>query len=171
MVTIKKATLDDWDAIERIYREGIRTKLATFTTEDEIGDRESWFEGKVMVIKAILEGDSSTLRLGSGITVGWASLSPVSSRCVYRGVAEDSVYVSASARGKGVGDALLSHLITASEADGFWTLQASTFPENIPSVRLHQKHGFRIVGTREKISQLDGEWRDTVFLERRSEKF
>lgn len=158
MVTIEKATINDWDAIERIYREGIRTKLATFTTEDEIGDGESWFAGKVMVIKAVLDGE----------TVGWASLSPVSSRCVYQGVAEDSVYVSAEARGKGVGDALMAHLITASEAAGFWTLQASTFPENISSIRLHQKHGFRIVGTREKISQLDGIWRDTVFLERRS---
>lgn len=126
-----------------------------------------------MVIKAVIDGDPlrqavSELGRTTGITAGWATLSPVSSRCNYRGVAEDSVYVSADARGKGVGNALMAHLITASESAGFWTLQASTFPENSPSIRLHQKHGFRIVGTREKISQLDGIWRDTVFLERRS---
>jgi L-amino acid N-acyltransferase YncA len=104
----------------------------------------------------------------TGQVVGWAALSPVSRRCVYGGVAEVSVYVAESARGQGIGRALLSALIDASEAAGIWTLQAGIFPENEASVRLHKSCGFRVVGRRERIGQLHGVWRDTLLLERRS---
>lgn len=100
--------------------------------------------------------------------LGWAALSPVSERWVYAGVAEVSVYVAEAAQGRGLGTALLSHLITASEQAGFWTLQAGIFPENEASLKLHHKVGFRTVGVREKLGQIDGIWRDVVLLERRS---
>ncbi|MCB0133275.1 MAG: N-acetyltransferase [Caldilineaceae bacterium] len=103
-----------------------------------------------------------------GETVGWAALAPVSSRPVYQGVAEVSVYVAAAARGQNVGRMLLAHLILASEDAGLWTLQAGVFPENHASIRLHQAAGFRIVGTREKLGQMNGIWRDVVLMERRS---
>ena len=100
--------------------------------------------------------------------VGWATLGPVSSRPVYRGVAEVSVYVAAAARGMGIGRALLAALVEAAEAAGIWTLQASIFPENTASLALHQACGFRVVGRRERIAQHHGRWRDTLLLERRS---
>ncbi len=158
---IEAAMLQDWFEIERIYREGIRTKLATFQTEDDIPAGAAWFAGKIkdLIYKAVNE---------TGEIVGWAALTAVSSRCVYAGVAEVSVYVSSSAWGRGVGFALMSHLVAASEAAGIWTLQAGVFPENDASVKLHEKVGFKIVGLREKLGQLDGEWRDVVLMERRS---
>ena len=100
---------------------------------------------------------------------GWAALSPKSSRCCYRGVAEDSVYVAAWARGRGVGRVLLDELVVRSEADGIWTLEAGIFPENAASIGLHLACGFRIVGVRERLGELDGVWRDVLLLERRSE--
>jgi len=101
---------------------------------------------------------------------GWAALSPVSGRCIYSGVAEVSVYVSASYQRHGFGSALLNRLIQSSEAEGIWTLQAGIFPENKASIRLHQKLGFRVVGTREKIGKMDKLWRDVLLLEKRSKK-
>ena len=103
-----------------------------------------------------------------GEVVGWAALSPVSDRCCYAGVADESVYVSARQRGHGVGRALLDVLIPRSEAAGIWTLQAGIFPENKPSLRLHLGCGFRLVGVRERVGRLDGVWRDVLLLERRS---
>jgi phosphinothricin acetyltransferase len=103
-----------------------------------------------------------------GTLIGWAALGRVSARPVYAGVAEVSVYVAASARGRGVGRLLLTALIDASERDGRWTLQASIFPENEASVRLHERCGFRVVGRRERIARQYGRWRDTLLLERRS---
>jgi len=100
--------------------------------------------------------------------LGWAALSPVSGRCVYGGVAEVSVYIGESGRGKGVGSALLTALIASSEKEGIWTLQAGIFPENEASIKLHLKHGFREVGRRERIGKMNGVWRDTILLERRS---
>jgi phosphinothricin acetyltransferase len=100
--------------------------------------------------------------------VGRAALSQISDRCVYSGVAENSVYVAAEARGRGVGRVLVTSLVGGAEAAGIWTIQTGIFPENSASIHLHQSCGFRIVGTRERIGQLDGVWRDTLFLERRS---
>ena len=157
---ILPATPDDWPAIERIYRAGIRTGHATFQSEDEIPDGASWFAGKIadLIFKAV---DSETM-------LGWIALSRGSSRAVYAGVAEVSVYVDPAQQGNGIGAALLAYEISASEAAGIWTLHASIFPENVASIRLHQRHGFRILGTREKIGKMNGRWRDTVFMERRS---
>lgn len=96
--------------------------------------------------------------------LGWAALTPVSGRCVYAGVGEVSVYVSGAVRGKGIGKKLLEALINASEENNFWTLQAGIFPENIASVKLHEQSGFRVIGSREKIGQMNGVWRDTLLL-------
>jgi len=100
--------------------------------------------------------------------VGWAALSPVSDRCCYRGVAENSVYVAPEAQGRGVGRALLERLVVQAEAAGIWTIQCGIFPENLASIELHTRCGFRVVGIRERLGVLDGEWRDVAFLERRS---
>jgi L-amino acid N-acyltransferase YncA len=99
--------------------------------------------------------------------VGWAVLSPVSDRCAYQGVAEDSVYVAEAARGRGVGGALLRQLTRRGESAGIWTVQAGIFPENTASIALHHACGFRTVGLRERLGQLEGIWRDVLLLERR----
>ena len=148
----------DWELVRAIYLEGISTGQATFETEAP--DWERWDAGHLPQCRIVA-------RSGDGI-LGWAALSPVSSREVYAGVAEVSVYVAASARGFGVGGALMRALIEASERQGVWTLQSSIFPENHASVALHLKHGFREVGRRERIARRHGVWRDTVVLERRS---
>lgn len=161
---VKQAELADWPEIRRIYVEGIRTKNATFELEEDVTqDGAAWFAGKVpnSVFKAVDK---------NGRVLGWTALSPVSSRCVYQGVAELSVYVSESARGQGVGNTLMQNLIDTSEKDGIWTLQTSIFPENKASISLHEKYGFRILGIRQKIGKHFGKWRDTAFLERRSQK-
>jgi L-amino acid N-acyltransferase YncA len=101
--------------------------------------------------------------------LGWAALTPVSGRCVYAGVGEVSVYVSSKARGKGLGKALLNELILQSEQNGFWTLTAGIFPENEPSLKIHKQAGFKVLGIRERIGKINGEWRDTVLLEKRSQ--
>ena len=104
-----------------------------------------------------------------GEVLGWAALSPVSRRPCYAGVVEESVYVAEQARGQGVGIALLGRICADAEASGAWTIQTSIFPENVASIELHRRCGFRVVGTRERIGQLDGSWRDTVLMERRSQ--
>jgi len=148
----------DWEFVRAIYLEGIATGQATFETEGP--DWERWDAGHLPHCRIVA-------RSGDGI-LGWAALSPVSRREVYAGVAEVSVYVAASARGFGVGGALMRALIEASERQGVWTLQSSIFPENHTSVALHLKHGFREVGRRERIARHHSVWRDTVVLERRS---
>ena len=155
------ATLADWPEIEQIYREGIRTKLATFETEDNIPSGETWFASKVqnLIFKAV---DAENKMLG------WVTCTAVSNRCVYAGVAEVSVYVANAAKGQGVGTVLLNHLVTTSEQAGIWTLQAGIFAQNKASIGLHHKAGFRTVGVREKLGQLDGVWYDVALLERRS---
>lgn len=148
----------DWDAVRAIYREGIATRNATFETEAPAW--EKWDRDRLPCCRLVA-------RDGTGV-LGWAALSPVSSRLVYAGVAEASIYVAAQARGRGIGAALLQALITASEQAGIWTLQAGIFPENAASLPMCQRAGFRIVGTRERIGCMDGRWRDTVLMERRS---
>jgi L-amino acid N-acyltransferase YncA len=147
-----------WAAVERIYLEGIATGQATFQTESP--GWEEWDKSHTAACRLVaVDGDE---------VLGWAALTPVSGRCVYAGVAEVSVYIAEKARGRGLGKALLEALIAESEQDSYWTLQASIFPENSASLRLHQNAGFRIIGTRERIGQMHGIWRDTVMLERRS---
>lgn len=148
----------DWPAVRRIYKEGLLTRHATFQTEAP--SWEGWDTSHLRSSRVVaLVGDEIT---------GWAALTPVSSRCVYTGVAEVSVYVAAACRGRGIGRDLLQALISSSEADGIWTLQAGIFPENTASVALHERCGFRIIGRRERIGQLAGVWRDNLLLERRS---
>ena len=151
-------TPQDWDAVRAIYVEGIRTGNATF--EKSAPDWQAWDAGH-------LESCRLVARVGSEI-LGWAALSAVSGRCVYAGVAEVSVYVADRARGRGIGLSLLDALVTGSEREGIWTLQAGIFPENVPSIELHNRAGFRIVGTREKLGSMDGRWRDVILMERRS---
>lgn len=148
----------DWEFVREIYLEGIATGQATFETEAP--DWERWDASHWPHCRLVARNGDSVL--------GWAALSPVSKREVYAGVAEVSVYVSAAARGRGVGGALMRALIEASERHGVWTLQSSVFPENQASIGLHLKHGFRELGRRERVARLHGVWRDTVLLERRS---
>lgn len=150
----------DWDAVRRIYEEGIATGHATFETVAP--EWESWDAAHLKSCRLVARADGQVL--------GWAALCPVSSRCVYAGVAEGSVYVARSQRGNGVGTALLKALIQASEAKGVWTLEAGVFPENQASLSLLRKQGFRRVGIRRRLGQLQGKWRDVVLLERRSER-
>ncbi len=150
--------VDDWRQVSSIYLEGIATGDATFET-----DAPSWERWDA----CHLQNARLVARNGDDV-LGWAALSSVSSRCVYGGVAEVSVYVGEKGRGKGVGRVLLERLIEESERNGIWTLQAGIFPENEASVKLHLRCGFREVGRRERIGKLNGVWRDTLLFERRS---
>lgn len=148
----------DWEGVRAVYVEGLATGQATFETEAPGWER--WDAAHLSFARLVA-------RAGERIE-GWAALSPVSSRRVYAGVAEVSVYVGREARGRGLGRSLLAALIEESERHGVWTLQASIFPENAASVALHKALGFRVVGRRERVAKLDGRWRDTVLFERRS---
>ena len=155
---IEQMRASDWEQVREIYLQGIRSGHSTFETEAPSWER--WDEAHLVFARLVLrEGDE---------VLGWAALSPVSKRQVYRGVAEVTVYVAESARGRGIGRALLDQLIDESERNGIWTLQASIFPENVASVELHRRCGFREVGRRECIAMLRDVWRDTLLFERRS---
>jgi phosphinothricin acetyltransferase len=149
---------ENYSLVQQIYADGLATGVATFETE--VPSWEKW--------------DSSHLkcaRIGAveeGIMLGWAALSPVSGRCVYGGVAEVSVYVAKNAQRKGVGRYLLNSLIKISEDEGIWTLQSGIMPQNLASVMLHEKCGFRRIGYREKVAKLGGVWTDNVLFEKRS---
>ena len=155
---IRNLLASDWEAVKLIYEKGIATGNATFQTSAPSWDE--WDSSHLADCRIVVEAD--------GMVAGWAALTPVSSRCVYAGVAEVSVYVDPAFSGKGIGLALLDRLVNLSEAEGIWTLQAGIFPENIASLRIHEKTGFRTLGVREKIGKQGGVWRDTVLLERRS---
>jgi phosphinothricin acetyltransferase len=155
---MEEMTASDWEDVRSIYLEGLREGNSTF--EIDAPSWEAWDE-------AHLKSPRLVMRV-AGKVLGWAALSRVSKRSVYSGVAEVSIYVTEQARGKGVGSALLEQLIKESEQAGIWTLQASIFPENVASIELHLKCGFREVGKREKIAKLKGVWRDTILFERRS---
>jgi len=148
----------DWESVRSIYEEGIATGNATFETD--VPEWEAWNDNHLKECRLVATD--------GGRPLGWAALSPVSSRYAYRGVAEVSVYVTNQARSRGVGKALLEALIEASERQGVWSLQAGIFPENTASIALHKACGFREVGRREKIGKLHGQWRDVVLLECRS---
>jgi len=149
---------EDWDEVASIYQEGIATGDATF--EKDAPDWEEWDESHL--------GDCRLVARRDGKVIGWAALSPVSTRSVYSGVAEVSLYVAASARGIGMGKFLLNSLVEESERTGIWTLQAVIFPENVGSIALAKACGFREVGRRERVGQMDGVWRDVILMERRS---
>jgi L-amino acid N-acyltransferase YncA len=155
---VRDLRAEDWPEVARIYREGIETGDATFETA--VPPWEAWDAAHLERHRLVAERD--------GAVLGWAALSPVSERCCYAGVAEVSVYVAPEAQGQGVGRALLERLVADSEAVGLWTLQAGIFPENLVSVALHQRCGFRVVGRRERLGELRGEWRDVLLLERRA---
>lgn len=154
---IRRMIPSDWSSVAAIYRAGIDTRLATFETE--VPDWPSWDRAHLTAPRLVAARGEAIL--------GWAALSPVSARTAYRGVAEVSVYVAPTEGGRGVGETLLRSLVDAADEGGFWTLQASIFTLNGRSIRLHERCGFRPVGIRERIGCLDGEWLDTVILERR----
>ncbi len=157
-IKIVKLVPSHWPNVERIYLEGIVTGQATFETLSP--GWENWDAGHLQECRLVA-------RIGETIA-GWAALSPVSKRLVYRGVAEVSIYIGEAFRGKGVGTTLFKELIAQAEASGLWTLQSSIFRENLATIALHKKMGFREIGYREKVAQLHGIWKDTVLLERRS---
>lgn len=147
------------DDVIRIYQLGIDGRLATFETE-----APTWAEFDA----SRLSGHRFVALDDDDVVLGWIAVTPVSSRRVYAGVVEHSVYVDPRARGRGVGRALLETLIASTEAAGIWTIQSGVFPENVASLALHRRLGFREVGVRQRVAQLDGRWRDVVLLERRS---
>ncbi len=148
----------DWDAVSKIYAEGIATGFATF--EINIPTYDAWDKAHLKICRFVAES--------KGKILGWAALSPVSSRCVYGGVAEVSVYVGQNSRGLGLGKLLMERLISESEEEGFWTLQSGIFPENERSIKLHENAGFRFIGKRERVGKLYGIWKDNLLFERRS---
>jgi phosphinothricin acetyltransferase len=158
-VRITAMTADHAGSVLAIYQAGLDTGNASFETTAP--HWEQWDASHLAAHRQVAVDEAGTV-------LGWVALSPVSSRCVYAGVAELSVYVHPDAHGRGVGRALLDAVVTSTEDAGIWTLQTGIFPENAASLALHEKAGFRVVGTRERIGQHYGAWRDVVFLERRS---
>ncbi|HEY1565202.1 MAG TPA: GNAT family N-acetyltransferase [Gaiellaceae bacterium] len=156
-VSVRELRSDDWPAVRAIYEDGIRGGDATFETEPP--SWENW-DAAHPELRLVAERD--------GEVVGWAALSPSSARHCYRGVGDVSVYVAADARGAGLGRMLLERLVELFEQADYWTLTAGVFPENEASLRLHRACGFREVGTRERLGESGGIWRDVVLLERRS---
>ncbi|MGZ4332730.1 MAG: N-acetyltransferase family protein [Gaiellaceae bacterium] len=157
-VTIGDLRPEHWPEVARIYRDGIATGNATFETEVPAWER--WDSSHLT--------EHRFVALRDGAVVGWVAVSPVSDRCVYGGVVENSVYVDRAARGQGVGQLLLEELIASTEAAGIWTIQTGIFPENDASVRLHERVGFEVVGRRRRLGKLRDVWRDVLLLERRS---
>jgi L-amino acid N-acyltransferase YncA len=155
---IRPLTPEDWPAVRQIFCEGIASGVATFETEPP--SWEAFDAGRL--------AEHRFVATENGDVLGWATVSATSSRACYAGVVESSVYVAAVARGRGIGRALMEALLASADASGFWMVQAGMFPENAASVALHEKLGFRVVGRRERIAQLDGVWRDTILLERRA---
>jgi phosphinothricin acetyltransferase len=152
--------MNDWPYVADIYKQGIETGNATFQSDVPVW--EEWDRAHLPSCRIVAELDSNV--------AGWAALSPVSGRCIYAGVAEVSVYVSRQYQGLKIGSRLLQKLIDESEDNELWMLQAGIFRENVASLRLHESLGFRHVGYREKIGKMNGIWRDTLLLERRSNK-
>lgn len=157
-ISIRIMKAEDWQRVAEIYKEGINTGNATF--QQDVPTWAEWDDAHLKSCRFIAEIDHQI--------AGWAALTPVSGTCVYAGVAEVSVYISNKYKGQKVGTKLLERLITASEDLKLWTLQAGIFPENTASLKIHENLGFRQVGFREKIGKMNGIWRNTVLLEKRS---
>lgn len=159
-IIIRQMIASDWIDVKNIYAEGIATKNATFQTCASNYHWDEWDKSHLSICRYVA--------VNRNHVIGWVMLSPISNRCVYAGVAEVSVYVSQKNQGNGIGRSLLAKLISDSEQNNIWTLEASIFPENSASIALHKKCGFREVGYREKLGKLDGMWRNVILLERRS---
>jgi L-amino acid N-acyltransferase YncA len=157
---IREMRQSDGESVLEIYRMGLETRNATFETT--VPSCKEW-DSKHLLHSRFVSDEN-------GIISGWSALTPFSSREVYCGVAEISIYVASGFRGMKIGSRLMEHVINSSELNGIWTLVSSVFPENVATLRLHVKFGFRIIGKREKIARLDGKWRDTILMERRSSK-
>lgn len=157
---IKSFGRENYQQAAEIYRQGVATGIAVFQTD--IPAWEEWDAEHLLVCRIAVFDDARML--------GWAAVAPVSGRCAFAGVAEVSVYVAENARGRGVGEFLLKNLIAQSENAGLWTLHSEIFAENLASIRIHEKCGFRLIGRREKIARKNNEWKDTVLLEKRSAK-
>jgi phosphinothricin acetyltransferase len=158
MITIRPFVKSDFPSVKDIYQQGIDSGDATF--QEQAKDYDDWNESLLPNCRLVAENNRQI--------IGWAALSSASNRCVYSGIAEVSVYVSSNSQGSGVGNSLLESLIKASEEQGIWTLQAGIFPENKASIHIHSKNGFKVLGIRDKLGQMNGIWRDIVFMERRS---
>jgi L-amino acid N-acyltransferase YncA len=154
---IESMTADDWPAVRSIYEEGLATGHGSFETAAP--SWEDWNAKRTPHTRLVARDRD---------VFGWVALSPVSARACYAGVAEVGIYVAASARGRGVGTALMEAAIASAEAHGIWTLQAATFPENTASLALQRRCGFREIGYRERIACHHGVWRNTILMERRS---
>lgn len=149
----------DWEQVSNIYAEGIKTGKATFQTE--VPTFKQWDSSHLKCCRIVARLEEKVL--------GWAALSPTSSRCVYAGVAEVSIYIKQGYRGIGIGEALLKKLVELSEDNGLWTLQSGILRGNMQSIFLHSKCGFREIGYKEKVGRMpDGTWHDTILMERRS---
>ncbi|WP_423924032.1 GNAT family N-acetyltransferase [Frigoribacterium sp. 2-23] len=164
-VTVRAMTPDDWPAVEQIYQEGIDTGNATFETHTPTW--EAFDAGKLAAHRFVAVDDTT------GSVLGWVAALATSARPAYAGVVEHSVYIAASAQGRGIGRELMSSFLASIDAGGIWTVQSSIFPENGASLALHERAGFRRIGTRERIARSEtgpyaGVWRDTVLIERRS---
>jgi L-amino acid N-acyltransferase YncA len=159
-MNIEKLTEKHWPEVRAIYAGGIATGNAHFSSV--IPDWDEWDKSHIKNCRLVA--------VENGKVLGWAALTAISDRCVFAGVAEVSVYVAESSRGKGVGKKLLNDLVKLSEENNLWTLESRIFSENLASLKIHQENGFRVIGTRERIGKLNGVWRDTVLLERRSDK-
>jgi phosphinothricin acetyltransferase len=157
-IKTRKLEEGDFNALIEIYRYGIETGNATFDKNPP--GWEEWNYGHLRTCRIAAEANS--------VLIGWAALSPISKKDAYRGAAEVSIYIAKDFTGRGIGKKLLDELIRQSEADGIWTLEAKIFPENTASIKLHTSCGFREVGYRERIGMLNGVWRNTVLMERRS---
>ncbi|SIT98199.1 phosphinothricin acetyltransferase [Epilithonimonas bovis DSM 19482] len=155
---IRPITKDNFPEVVEVYKQGLATNIATF--QNDLPQWEDWNKGHLDFCRISIYENNKML--------GWTALTPVSSRCVYAGVAEVSVYIAQNERGKGIGKILLNELIKQSEANGIWTLQSGIFSENQSSIRLHEKCGFRMVGFREKIGKKNGIWKDNILMEHRS---
>ena len=157
--SIRNMTKDDWLEVSNIYKEGIDTKTATF--QSEIPTCEQWDSSHLNICRFVITAGNKI--------VGWSALSPTSSRCVYKGVAEVSIYISNSYKGQGLGKILLDKMIMESEKNNIWSLQSVIIRENLSSIKLHEKCGFRQIGIREKVAKMDTlHWMDVVLMERRS---
>jgi phosphinothricin acetyltransferase len=155
---IRPITKDNFSEVVEIYKQGLATNIATF--QNDLPQWEDWNKGHLDFCRISIYENNKML--------GWTALTPVSSRCVYAGVAEVSVYIAQKERGKGIGKILLNELIKQSEANGIWMLQSGIFSENQSSIKLHEKCGFRMVGYREKIGKKNGIWKDNILMEYRS---